>query len=145
MQKLTLNVLLSLIIQSKVTGKGMTSNGRLFVMLMEIIADHNNKNLTSEENILNKFNNEVTHHDAYRKLERFLSRFIRTGQGYPYDLFSFEDFEDITKYSRFLHKMRSFVDIVIDGGNGNCEPSAIIDYTTDSPEITREGSVEPSL
>ncbi len=114
MQKLTLNVLLSLIIQSKVTGKGMTSNGRLFVMLMEIIADHNNKNLTSEENILNKFNNEVTHHDAYRKLERFLSRFIRTGQGYPYDLFSFEDFEDITKYNRFLHKMRSFVDIVID-------------------------------
>ena len=81
MQKLTLNVLLSLIIQSKVTGKGMTSNGRLFVMLMEIIADHNNKNLTSEENILNKFNNEVTHHDAYRKLERFLSRFIRMGQG----------------------------------------------------------------
>lgn len=114
MQKLTLNVLLSLIIQSKVTGKGMTSNGRLFVMLMEIIADHNNMNLTSEENILNKFNNEVTHHDAYRKLERFLSRFIRTGQGYPYDLFSFEDFEDITKYSRFLHKMRRFVDIVID-------------------------------
>ena len=114
MQKLTLNVLLSLIIQSKVTGKGMTSNGRLFVMLMEIIADHNNKNLTSEENILNKFNNEVTHHNAYRKLERFLSRFIRTGQGYPYDLFSFEDFEDITKYSRFLHRMRIFVDIVID-------------------------------
>lgn len=37
------------------------------------------------------------------------------------------------------------VDIVIDGGIGNCEPSAIIDYSTGSPEIIREGSIEPSL
>lgn len=37
------------------------------------------------------------------------------------------------------------VDIVIDGGIGNCEPSAIIDCTTGSPEIIREGSIEPSL
>ena len=37
------------------------------------------------------------------------------------------------------------VDIVIDGGIGNCELSAIIDCTTGSPEIIREGSIEPSL
>ena len=73
MQKLTLNVLLSLIIQSKITGRGMTSNGRLYVMLMESIVDHDNKSMTSDESILNKFNNEVTHHESYRKLERFLS------------------------------------------------------------------------
>lgn len=136
MQKLTLNVLLSLIIQSKVTGKGMTSNGRLFVMFMEIIADHNNKNLTSEENILNKFNNEVTHHDAYRKLERFLSRFIRTGQGYPYDLFSFEDFENTTKYSRFLHKMRSFVDIVIDESKRDSLVYTLLEIMRQDTDIT---------
>ena len=34
MQKMTMNVLLSLIIQSKITGRGMTSNGRLYVMLI---------------------------------------------------------------------------------------------------------------
>ena len=30
-----------------------------------------NKSMTSDESILNKFNNEVTHHESYRKLERF--------------------------------------------------------------------------
>ena len=114
MQKLTLNVLLSLIIQSKITGKGMTSNGRLYVMLMEMIADHDNGSKTAEESILNKFNNEVTHHESYRKLERFLSRFVKTGQGYPYELFSFDKFEKSTDYRQFLLAMRRFIDTVID-------------------------------
>ncbi len=37
------------------------------------------------------------------------------------------------------------VDIIIDGGFGNTTVSAVIDCTTDSPEIIREGSTEPSL
>ncbi|MBR6669907.1 MAG: hypothetical protein IKL31_04065, partial [Ruminococcus sp.] len=114
MQKLTLNVLLSLIIQSKITGRGMTSNGRLYVMLMESIVDHDNKSMTSDESILNKFNNEVTHHESYRKLERFLSRFVKTGQGYPYGLFRFDDFENAAENHRFLLAMRRFIDTVID-------------------------------
>lgn len=114
MQKLTLNVLLSLIIQSKITGKGMTSNGRLYVMLMEMIADHDNKKLTAEESILNKFNNEVTHHESYRKLERFLSRFAHTGKGYPYELFSFHKLENSKDYRQFLLAMSDFIDAVID-------------------------------
>lgn len=114
MQKMTMNVLLSLIIQSKITGRGMTSNGRLYVMLMEMIADHDNRFKTAEESILNKFNNEVTHHESYRKLERFLSRFVKTGQGYPYELFSFDKFEKSTDYRQFLLAMRRFIDTVID-------------------------------
>jgi len=114
MQKMTMNVLMSLIVQCKIIGRGITSNGRLYVMLMEIIADHDNINLTSEESILNKFNNEITHHSAYRKLERFLSRFIKTGQGYPYKLFRFKSFEDVSKYTDYLNAMRCFVDTVLD-------------------------------
>jgi len=114
MQKMTMNVLLSLIIQSKITGRGMTSNGRLYVMLMEIIADHDNRSKTAEESILNKFNNEVTHHESYRKLERFLSRFVHTGKGYPYELFSFDKLEKSTEYREFILAMKGFTDAVID-------------------------------
>lgn len=114
MQKMTMNVLLSLIIQSKITGRGMTSNGRLYVMLMEIIADHDNRSKTAEESILNKFNNEVTHHESYRKLERFLSRFVHTGKGYPYELFSFDKLENSTDYREFILAMKGFTDAVID-------------------------------
>ncbi len=114
MQKMTMNVLLSLLIQSKITGRGMTSNGRLYVMLMETIADHDNMAMTAEESVLNKFNNEVTHHESYRKLERFLSRFVKTGHGYPYELYSFDKFENSMDYRQFLLAMRGFTDAVID-------------------------------
>ena len=39
----------------------------------------------------------------------------------------------------------SIVDIVIDGGIGNNDATTVIDCTSGSPEITREGSTEPSL
>lgn len=39
----------------------------------------------------------------------------------------------------------SIVDIVIDGGIGNSDATTVIDCTSSSPEITREGSTEPSL
>lgn len=39
----------------------------------------------------------------------------------------------------------NIVDIVIDGGIGNSDVTSIIDCTSGTPEITREGSVEPSL
>lgn len=37
------------------------------------------------------------------------------------------------------------VDIIIDGGIGNTEVSAVIDCSSNSPEIIREGFIEPSL
>ena len=82
MQKMALNVLLSLVIQAKITGKGITSNGKLYVNFIKIIADRDNSELTAEESILKKFNNEPTKQNAYRKLERYLSRFLKTGRPY---------------------------------------------------------------
>lgn len=39
----------------------------------------------------------------------------------------------------------NIADIIVDGGIGGYEASAIIDCTSDYPEIIREGSTEPSL
>ncbi|MGV8962017.1 MAG: L-threonylcarbamoyladenylate synthase [Candidatus Saccharimonadaceae bacterium] len=39
-------------------------------------------------------------------------------------------------------KWGAVADIVIDGGEGGIEPSTIIDCTTDTPEITRQGKGE---
>lgn len=136
MHKMTMNVLLSLIIQSKITGRGMTSNGRLYVMLMEMIADHDNSSMTSEESILNKFNNEVTHHESYRKLERFLSRFVHTGKGYPYELFSFDKFEKTTKYREYLVRMRDFIDAVIDKERLECLVYTLLEILRQDTSIT---------
>lgn len=136
MQKMTMNVLLSLIIQSKITGRGMTSNGRLYVMLMETIADHDNRSKTAEESILNKFNNEVTHHESYRKLERFLSRFVHTGKGYPYELFSFDKLEKTTDYRQFLLETSDFIDNVIDREKLDCLVYTLLEILRQDTSIT---------
>ncbi len=118
MQKMALNVLLSLIIQAKITGKGITSNGKLYVNFMKIIADSDNSKLTAEESILKKFNNEPTKQNAYRKLERYLSRFLKTGQGYPYELIKFTGFEKCIgyteKYSHYLCAMNKICNKILD-------------------------------
>ena len=136
MQKMTMNVLLSLLIKSKITGRGMTSNGRLYVMIMETIADHDNRSMTAEESILNKFNNEVTHHESYRKLERFLSRFVKTGQGYPYELFRFDNLEKSTDYRRFLLAMSDFIDAVIDKEKLDCLVYTLLEILRQDTSIT---------
>ena len=43
-----------------------------------------------------------------------MSRFVKTGQGYPYGLFRFDDFENVAENHRFLLAMRRFIDTVID-------------------------------
>lgn len=118
MKRLTLNILLSLIIQSKVTGRGMIGNGRLYVKFMKIIADNDSAELSADENILNKFNNEFVEKEAYRKLERFISRFLKNGKGYPYKIISYNVFEkcigNTEKIAEYLRKMESVCDEIID-------------------------------
>ena len=85
---------------------------------MKIIADSDNSKLTAEESILKKFNNEPTKQNAYRKLERYLSRFLKTGQGYPYELIKFTGFEkcigDTEKYSHYLCAVNKICNKILD-------------------------------
>jgi len=57
--------------------------------------------------------------------------------------------EDVIEYlsdPELIHeKYRNLVDLVIDGGYGNTEPSTIVDCTDDEPIITRQGKGELSI
>ncbi len=118
MKRLTLNILLSLIIQSKVTGRGMIGNGRLYVKFMKIIADNDSAELSADKNLLSKVNNELVEKESYRKLERFISRFLKNGKGYPYEIIHFNEFENsignAEKIAEYLRKMESVCDEIID-------------------------------
>ncbi|MFN3404231.1 MAG: L-threonylcarbamoyladenylate synthase [Cytophagaceae bacterium] len=54
-----------------------------------------------------------------------------------------DDDDDILEYytdpELIYEKFKNLVDIVIDGGTGEIEPSTIIDCTSDEPEVIREG------
>ncbi|MDR0332453.1 MAG: threonylcarbamoyl-AMP synthase [Dysgonamonadaceae bacterium] len=50
-----------------------------------------------------------------------------------------EDIEYITDPELIFEKWGSAVDIVIDGGYGDVEPSTVVDCTGDEPEVVREG------
>ena len=106
---LSLNVLLSLIIQAKRKGKGIVPNGKIYTSLMLCVSDFGGEN-----EVLTCFNNETVAKESYRKLERFLSRFQRDGKGYPYELFSFGqlensvgDTEKMAVYPRKMEKLCS--------------------------------------
>ena len=110
---IALNVVLSLIIQSKRKGKGILSNGKIYSMLMLCISDHK-----FENDLLNCFNNEAVPKEAYRKIDRFLSRFLRDGKGYPYELMSFNglenSFDDPEKMAVYLQKLEATLDKFLD-------------------------------
>ena len=110
---IALNVVLSLIIQSKRKGKGILSNGKIYSMLMLCISDHK-----FENDLLNCFNNEAVPKEAYRKMDRFLSRFLRDGKGYPYELMSFNglenSFDDPEKMAVYLQKLEAALDKFLD-------------------------------
>lgn len=50
-----------------------------------------------------------------------------------------EVLEYITDPEEIFYQYQGIVDIVIDGGIGNNKPSTIIEYTTDTPYLIREG------
>ena len=68
---------------------------------------------------------------------------IILGLGNPITSTSIHDEDDIIEYStdpELIHeKFSGLVDIVIDGGYGDNEPSTIIDCTRDEIEVIREG------
>ncbi|MBR6385385.1 MAG: hypothetical protein IKS03_04600 [Ruminococcus sp.] len=109
---MTVNVFLSLIFQAKIKGKGLISNGKIYTKLMTIISDDN------ENKLIKKFNNEIVPKEAYRKLDRYLSRFIRDGKGYPYELIKFDEFEknigDSQKINEYLRKAETVFREILD-------------------------------
>jgi len=111
---LNLNTMLSLIFQCKKTGSGKLGNGRIYVKLMQIIADQEDVKLSAEMDILKRFGNSTADTTAYQRIDKFLSRYLKTGKSYPYKLFRFEKFE--SRYGTDLNyfvKAESFCDEVI--------------------------------
>ncbi|MBQ8349505.1 MAG: hypothetical protein IJY19_07700 [Ruminococcus sp.] len=112
---LNLNMLLSLIFQCKKTGAGKLGNGRIYVKLMCIIADRENKDISAETDILRKFGNCTADPTAYTRMDKFLNRYIKTGKNYPFQVFKFKKFEmDYSKNLNYIAEMRSLCDEVLD-------------------------------
>jgi len=63
--------------------------------------------------------------------------------GNPIITTSIRDEDEVIEYSTdpelIREKFQHLVDLVIDGGYGNNVPSTIIDFTSDEPEVLREG------
>lgn len=119
--KMTMNVLLSLIIQSKKTGRGKLGNGRLLVKLLQIIADNKGEERTHERNILACFNDDVNKSESYHKIDNLIGRFLTQGRFYPYERLSFTEFEkcigNTEKIAVYLRKMESACNEIIDCTN----------------------------
>lgn len=118
MPKLTFNVLLSLIIDSKITGKGKIGNGRLLVEFLQTFADCNGTENTHERNLLKIFNDEPVKANSYHKIDRLVDRFLPQGKGYPYDKIRFGKFESsigsIENYSDYLKRISYACDKILD-------------------------------
>lgn len=112
---LNLNTLLSLIFHCKKTGAGKLGNGRIYVKLMQIIADREIETVSAEVDILRKFGSFTADPTAYTRMDKFLNRYIKTGKNYPFQLFKFEKYEK--NYSidlKYITKMKAFCDEVLD-------------------------------
>lgn len=118
MNKPGLNDFLSAFFGAKITGKGKKGNAKIYTMMMGVIADRESPEISAELNILNKFGGLSVTPDSYHKLDRALSRFIKCGTGYPYEVFSFKKFEkcsgDSTGYRIYVSEMQKVLDQVID-------------------------------
>lgn len=112
MYRLTLNILLSLIDKTKITGK-KTGRGKIYVKLMRTIADHDNSELRADQDIINKFG-----YIDFKSMDKHMFRFHKNGQNYPYEIIHFRGFEqsfgNSLKYSHYLYKMRNFCDEFLD-------------------------------
>lgn len=115
---LTLNVLLSLLIQAKRTGKGKIGNGRMLVMLLQVIADSVHPELSAERNMLQLFSDEPVKSKAYQKIDKQLVKFIPAGKPYPYEQIRFTRFKQTLgndqRYSSYLMKMQQCCEELLD-------------------------------
>ena len=100
--KADIRILLGAIFEAKRTGKGRTGRGKIYVELMQIIADNST-------DISERFGGSI---------DRFLLRLLRSETDYPYSLFSFEKFEqsigNYNSYQNYLVKMHKFCSAVLD-------------------------------
>lgn len=51
-----------------------------------------------------------------------------------------ENVEDYTDPEIIHNRFEALVDVVLDGGIGGIVPSTVIDYTTEAPEVVRQGA-----
>ena len=123
--RMTLNVLVTLIAQAKITGRGRVGNGRLFIRLLSILADCKDPSLTWERNTLSLFTDAQNKAEAYKKTDRFLYDFMPTGNGYPTSKITVSRFENSVNckgkcrweiYRSYLAKMGDFCAEVLDAG-----------------------------
>ncbi len=116
--KMTLNVLLSLMIDSKIKGSGKIGNGRLLVKLLQVIADNKGEERTHERNLIACFNDDVNKADSYSKINKLIDRFLPNGGFYPYEKLTFTGLEkcmgNAEKTAVYLRKMQSVCDEIID-------------------------------
>ena len=116
--RLTLNVLLSLLIQAKRQGKGKIGNGRMLIMLLQIIADTDHPELSAERNMLRVFSDEPVKSKAYQKIDKQLVKFIPAGKPYPYEKIRFTKFEqsigNLPVYSQYLLRMHQCCQELLD-------------------------------
>ncbi|MFY0654288.1 MAG: threonylcarbamoyl-AMP synthase [Cyclobacteriaceae bacterium] len=63
--------------------------------------------------------------------------------GSPIITTSIKDEDEVIEYSTdpelILEKFDGIVDLVVDGGYGNIQPSTVVDYTSEEPVILRQG------
>ena len=115
---LTLNVLLSLLIQAKRTGKGKIGNGRMLIMLLQVIADSVHPELSAERNMLQIFSDEPVKSRAYQKIDKQLVKFIPSGKPYPFEQIRLSKFEqtigNVQRYSSYLLKMQQCCEELLD-------------------------------
>lgn len=115
---LTLNVLLSLLIQAKRTGKGKIGNGRMLIMLLQVIADSVHPELSAERNMLQLFSDEPVKSRVYQKIDKQLVKFIPTGKPYPFERIRFTKFEQtigiVQRYGLYLLRMQQCCEELLD-------------------------------
>lgn len=115
---LTLNVLLSLLIQAKRTGKGKIGNGRMLIMLLQVIADSVHPEMSAERNMVQLFSDEPVKSRVYQKIDKQLVKFIPTGKPYPYEQIRFTKFEQtigiVQRYGLYLLKMQQCCEELLD-------------------------------
>ncbi len=92
-QRLTMNVLLSLLIDAKITGKGTKGNGRLLVDLLLTAADTDGKSANPRYNIYARFT-DASQYDATKLIDKKIYNFIPQGKYYPYENITFTALED---------------------------------------------------
>jgi len=111
--KLTLNVLLSLLIDSKRTGKGKIGNGKLLVQLMMIIADGKPDQRSIERSILACYNDHVNREESYASINKMINRFLASGKYYPYEGLTFNKLKanvENGSMTPYLRKMDAFIE-----------------------------------